>query len=103
MTALRWPDARGFIGLGIFGLTVMVFAMTAAVPELRNNEYFKTLGTLVVGAFIKDVVGWAYSATKAGGELAERNASLVEKQASANNGPTGAPGDPVNVKDASEG
>jgi len=100
---LQWPDARGFIGIGVFCLTVGVFAMTAAVPELRTNEYFKTLGTLVVGAFIKDVVGWAYSATKGGGELAERNAALVEKQAAASVGPTGTPSDPVNVKDAAEG
>lgn len=64
-------------------LTVMVFAMTAAVPALRDNEYFKTLGTLVVGAFIKDVVSWAYAATKGGGELAEQNATIVRKQAEA--------------------
>lgn len=81
MPAWKWPDARGWIGIGVFGLTVMVFVLTAAVPDLRGNEYFKTLGTLVVGAFIKDVVGWAYQATKAGGELADRNALLVEKHA----------------------
>lgn len=81
MTGLRWPDARGWIGLGVFGLTVMIFVLTAAVPDLRDNEYFKTLGTLVVGAFIKDVVAWAYSATKGGGELADQNAAIVRRQA----------------------
>ncbi|KQM88672.1 hypothetical protein ASE67_02715 [Sphingomonas sp. Leaf23] len=81
MTGLKLPDARGWIGIGVFLLTVMVFAMTAAVPALRDNEYFKTLGTLVVGAFIKDVVSWAYAATKGGGELAEQNATIVRKQA----------------------
>lgn len=84
MSGMRWPDARGWIGLGVFLLTLMVFVMTAAIPELRGNEYFKTLGTLVVGAFIKDVVAWAYAATKGGGELAERNADIVKKQAEAN-------------------
>ena len=96
MSSIRWPDARGWIGIGVFLLTVMVFVMTATVPALRENEYFKTLGTLVVGAFIKDVVSWAYAATKGGGELAERNASMVERQAAA---PTGTPTDPLNVKD----
>lgn len=96
MNSIRWPDARGWIGIGVFLLTVMVFVMTATVPALRENEYFKTLGTLVVGAFIKDVVSWAYAATKGGGELAERNASMVERQAAA---PTGTPTDPLNVKD----
>ena len=81
MTRLPLPDARGWIGIGVFLLTVMVFVMTAAVPALRENEYFKTLGTLVVGAFIKDVVSWAYAATKGGGELAERNAAIVEQTA----------------------
>lgn len=80
----RLPDARGWIGIGVFLLTCAIFAMTAAIPALRENEYFKTLGTLVVGAFIKDVVGWAYAATKAGGELAQRNADLVEAQAKSN-------------------
>lgn len=81
MNRLHWPDARGWIGIGVFLLTVMVFVMTAAVPALRENEYFKTLGTLVVGAFIKDVVSWAYAATKGGGELAEKNAAIVEQTA----------------------
>ncbi|WP_420142799.1 hypothetical protein [Sphingomonas sp.] len=81
MTHFPFPDARGWIGIGVFLLTVMVFVMTAAIPELRDNEYFKTLGTLVVGAFIKDVVSWAYAATKGGGELAERNAAIVEQAA----------------------
>ncbi len=81
MTRLPLPDARGWIGIGVFLLTVMVFVMTAAVPALRENEYFKTLGTLVVGAFIKDVVSWAYAATKGGGELAEKNAAIVEQTA----------------------
>jgi hypothetical protein len=83
MTPLRNIDARGWIGIGVFLLTVMVFVMTAAIPALRDNEYFKTLGTLVVGAFIKDVVSWAYAATKGGGELAERNATIIQKQAEA--------------------
>ncbi len=83
MIPWKWPDARGWIGLGVFLLTCAIFAMIATVSELRDNEYFKTLGTLVVGAFIKDVVGWAYSATKVGGELAQRNADLVERQANA--------------------
>lgn len=73
-------DARGWIGIGVFGLTVMVFVMTAAIPALRDNEYFKTLGTLIVGAFIKDVVAWAYSATKGGSELADQNAAIVRQQ-----------------------
>ncbi len=75
------PDARGWIGIAVFALTCVVLALLACVPSLRSDEFFKTIATLIVGAFIKDVVGWAYSATKGGGELAERNAQIVQKQA----------------------
>lgn len=74
------PDARGVIGIGIYLLVLMVFALMALNAELRQDEFFKTVSTLIVGAFIKDVVAWAYSATKGGGELAERNAAIVEQK-----------------------
>lgn len=76
-----WPDSRGWIGAGAFSLAVLVLAMLADDAALRKDEFFKTIATLIVGAFIKDVVAWAYAATKGGGELATRNADLVQKQA----------------------
>lgn len=78
-----WPDSRGWIGLGTFVLVVIILSLLASTPDLRADEFFKTIATLIVGAFIKDVVAWAYAATKGGGELAARNASLVERQAEA--------------------
>lgn len=74
----KWPDARGWIGIGIFVLTVAVIIMLAAIPALRTDEFFKTIATLIVGAYIKDVVGWAYSATKSGSELAAANSRMIE-------------------------
>ena len=90
------PDSRGIIGGGVYLLVLMVFALMAWFPELRKDEFFKTVSTLIVGAFIKDVVGWAYQATKGGGELAERNAQIVHEQTQQ---PTGLPGDPLAVKE----
>lgn len=79
-----WPDARGWIGLGSFLLTVMVLVMLALVPELRQDEFFKTIATLIIGTgFVNGVVNWAYGATKGGGDLAENNAAIVRKQAEA--------------------
>ena len=76
-------DARGWIGVSVFLLTVMVLWMVAAFPELRHDEFFKVLATaIVLTGFIQGVVGWAYTATKQGGELAERAATLVEQNAS---------------------
>lgn len=84
MTPFRWPDARGWIGIGSFVLTVMVLWMLAVFPDLRADEFFKTICTLIIGTgFINGVVSWAYGATKGGGELADQNAAIVRKQAEA--------------------
>lgn len=77
-------DARGWVGISVFALTVMVLWMVAVFPELRQDEFFKVLATaIVLTGFVQGVVGWAYTATKQGGELAERAATLVENNASA--------------------
>ena len=79
---MKWPDARGWIGLSVFALTVMVLWMVAVFPDLRQDEFFKVLATaIVLTGFIQSVVGWAYTATKQGGEMAERNQAVVEQVA----------------------
>lgn len=79
---MKWPDARGWIGISVFLLTVMVLWMVAVFPELRQDEFFKVLATaIVLTGFIQGVVGWAYTATKQGGEMAERNQAVVEHAA----------------------
>lgn len=88
MTRLPLPDARGWIGIGVYGLSVMVLWMYAAYPDLHKDDHFKTIMTLIVGtAFVNGMVSWAYAATKGGGELAEKNAALVEKQSMKGNEP----------------
>ena len=78
------PDARGWIGIGVFALSVMLLAMMYNSSSFRNDEFIQTIATLVIGtAFVDGVVAWAYAATKGGGELAERNAGILEKQADA--------------------
>jgi uncharacterized membrane protein YqjE len=72
-------DARGWIGIGVYLLTVAVLVIFAFVPDLRQDDFFQTIATLIVGAYIKDVVGWAYSATKSGSELAQTNSRIIEK------------------------
>ncbi len=76
------PDARGWIGIGVFALSVMLLTMMYNSSAFRNDEFIQTIATLVIGtAFVGGVVAWAYAATKGGGELADRNASIIEKQA----------------------
>lgn len=82
MTGLKMPDARGWIGIGVYSLSIMVLWMYAAFPDLRNDDHFKAIMTLIVGTgFVNGVVSWAYAATKGGSELADRNAAIVEKAA----------------------
>lgn len=79
-----WPDARGWVGIGIFLLTVAMLAMMWADKSLRDNQFFQNLSILIIGTgFINGVVSWAYSATQGGMELANRNAGVVEKVAQA--------------------
>lgn len=78
-------DARGWIGIAVFILTIMVLWMIAKIPELRKDDFFKVLATaIVLTGFIQGVVGWAYTATKQGGELAQKAADIVQQSATAN-------------------
>lgn len=71
-----WPDARGWIGVGTFVLTVLILILFWQDRELRGNEFFKNLAILIVGTgWVNGAVSWAYSATKTGGELATQAAS----------------------------
>lgn len=79
-----WPDARGWIGIGIYTMCTQLLWMMALYPELRQDEFFKTISTLVIGTgFINGVVSWAYSATQGGGEAAKSSARIAEQAASA--------------------
>src|SRR5690349_22081 len=77
-----WPSARDWIGIGTFALTVMILWMVKEDPRLREDEFFKTIATLIIGTgFINGCVSWAYSATQGGQVLAEHNAQIVKDAA----------------------
>lgn len=74
-----WPDARGWIGVGIYSLTLVILLMIWKDRSLRNDEFFQAVAVLIIGTgFVNGVVSWAFSATQGGGELAARNADVVE-------------------------
>lgn len=78
----NWPDARGWIGTGVFCLSVMLLWMMRD-PNLRNDEFFQTIVTVIISNGLMAVVAWAYAATKTGGEISERNAGIAERTAAA--------------------
>lgn len=78
----RTPDARGWIGIGCFILTVMVFTMIAVDKKLLESDAFLILATaIIVTGWNGGPVGWAYQATKGGGEQAESSARIAERAA----------------------
>lgn len=79
----RWPDGRGWAGIGIYLLTLLILIMLWRDRSLRSDEFFQAIAVLVIGTgFVNGVVAWAFSATQGGGELAKRNADVVETMAS---------------------
>jgi len=81
---LRMPDARGWIGFGCFVLVLIVLGMIAIDKSLLDNNAFLVLATaIVITGWANGPVGWAYQATKSGGEMAESSARIAEQAATA--------------------
>ena len=81
---LRMPDARGWIGLGCFILVCGIFFLIREQPQLLNNDAFLILATAIITTgWVGGPVGWAYQATKSGGEAAESSARIAEQAATA--------------------
>lgn len=86
---IKMPNARDWIGIGTFAMSVMVLWMMKD-PSLREDEFFQTIATaIVLTGFLGGPVSWAYAATKGGGEAAESSQRIAEKVADvAAKGPT---------------
>ncbi|QPT09858.1 hypothetical protein [Sphingomonas paucimobilis] len=53
-----YPSARGWYAVGLFTLTLVILGMIAAFPELRRDEFFKSISTaIVVTGYIGFAVG----------------------------------------------
>lgn len=75
-------DARGWIALGCFALVLVVFGMIAFKQSLLDSDAFLILATaVVITGWVQGPVGWAYQATKGGGEMAESSARIAEQAA----------------------
>lgn len=89
-------DARGWIGFGCFVLVIIILAMIAIDKSLLENDAFLILATaIVVTGWVNGPVGWAYQATKGGGEAAESSARIAEAAAGLSSNPP-----PENVVEA---
>lgn len=93
----QWPDARGYIALGSWLLVVFIFLLIKEERELLESDAFLILATaVVITGWCQGPVTWAFGSNKTSGELAERNAGIVERQAEFSNAPGDSP-QPVEV------
>ncbi|MES2902840.1 MAG: hypothetical protein V4696_01520 [Pseudomonadota bacterium] len=102
-------DARGWIGLGCFIMALLVLGMIKFERELLDSDAFLILATaIIITGWVQGPVGWAYQATKSGGELADKNAEIIKQRAETDanpalglndpDRPTGTASDPVHVE-----
>lgn len=101
-------DARGWIAFGCYSLVMVVLGMILIQPSLLDNDAFLILATaIVITGWVNGPVGWAYQATKGGGEAAESSARIAEKAAEAAvgaaAGPAGTEDDPIVIEGAPAG
>jgi hypothetical protein len=77
-------DSRGWIAIGSFALVIVVFLLIAWDRTLLQSDAFLVLAAaIVLNGWVQGPVGWAYQATKGGGELAEQNTAMLKQQTEA--------------------
>lgn len=58
------PDARGFIALGLFLLTTLIFGMIAFNPKLADVQLFGVLATAVISGGLGAATGFYFGSSK---------------------------------------
>lgn len=100
-------DARGWIGLGCFVMALIVLGMILFDRTLLESDAFLILATaIIITGWVQGPVGWAYQATKAGGDLADKNAEIIKQRAATDasaSTPAGTERDPLHVAGAADG
>ena len=60
------PDARGWIAIGLLGLTIYIFTLLALNPALASIQLFGVLATAVISGGFGAMVGFYYGSAKSG-------------------------------------
>ena len=79
---LKLPDARGWVGLGVYAMAAWCIVSLALWPDIAEHEFTKLIYQgIILQAFVQSVVGFYFIASKSGVDLAERNQGIVEAAA----------------------
>jgi hypothetical protein len=101
LSVIKPCDARGWIGVGCYVLVLILLGMMWADKDLLKDDFFKVIATaIILTGWNQGPVGWAYQATKSGGEAAASSARIAEKAAGTSADTMNVAADTVNVKDA---
>lgn len=77
-------DARGWIGFGCWLNVILILGMILFDRSLLESDAFLILATaIVITGWNQGPVGWAYQATKGGGEAQESASRIAEEAATA--------------------
>lgn len=58
------PDTRGWIALGLFLLTALIFVMIACNPDIANVQLFGVLATAVISGGLGAATGYYFGSSK---------------------------------------
>lgn len=59
------PDTRGFIALGLFLLTTLIFVMIGLNPHIAEVQLFGVLATAVISGGLGAATGFYFGSSKA--------------------------------------
>lgn len=89
MTQNKGTDLRGWVALGLFGLTGYILHLLATNPKLADSQLFAALaGAIVVSGLIGGVVAYLYGSSKGSDD---KTALLARAPAQPPPAPTAAP------------
>lgn len=68
-----YPDARGWLSIAMFLLTLAILIAITFKPELAENEFFKVLASaIVVTGLLNNVTGFYFTASKANADMRDQ-------------------------------
>lgn len=84
-----WPDQRGWMAMGLFGLTAWVLWLARPLNGAEPSEFFKILAqAVVITGFINGVLGFLYTSSKATAEAREQAGKALDIAHAATREPT---------------
>lgn len=74
-----WPDNRGWMAIGLFGLTAWILWLSKPVAGHEPSEFFKIIAqAVVITGFINGVLSFLYTSSKSTAEAREQAGKALD-------------------------